>query len=96
MADKKSGVPPKSEIIGEIIHYFGKIKVAIVKLNKGLKVGDAIRVIGGKGTDFKQKVKSMEIDYKKIQKAKPKDKIGLKLAKKAREGYKIYKISVDE
>ena len=82
----------KEKLIGEITHFFGKIKVAVIKLKGPLSVGDKIRIVGGEDTDFTQTVKSMEKDHKKIQKASSKSEIGLKLSKKAREGYKIYKI----
>ncbi len=82
----------KEILIGEITHYFGDIKVAVIKLKKPLSVGDAIRVVGGEDTDFKQKVKSMEVDHEKIKKAKARKEVGLKLNKKVREGYKVYKV----
>ena len=77
--------------IGKITHYFSKLSVAVIKLSKPLAKGDTIRIIGGE-TDFEQKVKSMEIDGKKIEKAKAKDDFGLKVSKKVREGYKVYKV----
>ena len=82
----------KQKLIGEITHYFGKIKVAVVKLKGVLRVGDTIRIVGGEETDFEQEIKSMEIDYKKIKTAKAKESVGLKTKKKVREGYKVYKI----
>lgn len=81
----------KPKIIGEIIHYFPKPKVAVIKLKKPLSVGDEIRIQGGKDTDFTQKVKSMEVDHEKIKKAKKGKEVGLKIKEKVREGYKVYK-----
>jgi len=78
--------------IGEVIHYFGEIEVAIIKLSGSLKVGDEIRVVGGEDTDFTQKVKSMEIDYEEIEKAKKGQEVGTKVEEKVREGYEVYKI----
>ena len=77
--------------IGEIAHFFSKIKIGVVKLSATLKVGDNIRVIGGE-TDFDQSVQSMEVDKKKINKAKKGDLIGSKFFQKVRRGYKVYKI----
>ncbi len=65
--------------------------MAVVKLSSSLSVGDKIRVVGGK-IDFVQPVKSIEINHKKVKRAIKKQVIGLKLKKKAREGYKIYKV----
>lgn len=82
----------KEKQIGKISHYFDKINVAIVELSGELCAGDIIRVFGGQETDFKQPVKSMELDHKKINKAKKGQEIGIQLKEKAREGYKVFKI----
>jgi len=82
----------KDKKIGKIIHYFDQIKVAVIKLILPLKIGDKIRIIGGEDTDFKQVIKSMEIDHKKIKIAKKGKSIGIKTTKKVREGYSVYKI----
>ncbi|MCK5044186.1 hypothetical protein KAR26_00460 [Candidatus Parcubacteria bacterium] len=92
MAKIKEILPNKKQLIGKVIHYFSKVKVAVIKLSKPLKAGDEIRIIGGEDTDFKQPVKSMESEHEKIAKAKAKAAIGLKVKKKVREGYKVYKI----
>jgi hypothetical protein len=78
--------------VGKITHYFNNIKVIVVKLTDVLSVGDTIRVKGGKETDFKQKVVSMEIDGKKIKKAKKGQSIGIKIKDRAREDYLVFKI----
>jgi len=81
---------PKEKLIGKVVHYFNKAKVAVVKLKSPLSVDEKIRITGGE-TDFTQKVKSMEVDKKKIKKAKGKQEVGIKVNKKAREGYKVFK-----
>jgi putative protease len=82
----------EGKLIGKVTHYFGKIGVAVIKLEDNLKVGDTIRIVGGE-TDFTQTVESMEVEHQKIQEAKPGDSVGLKISQKVREGYKVYKIS---
>jgi len=77
--------------IGEVVHYFSNIKVAVIKLASSLAEGEKIRIVGGENTDFKQAVKSMESEHKKIKKAKKGSEIGMKVSKKVREGYKVYK-----
>lgn len=81
----------EGKLIGKISHYFGNIGVGVVELSDTLKVGDTIRIVGGE-TDFEQTVDSMEVDHKKVDKAKKGDGIGLKISQKVREGYKVYKI----
>ena len=62
----------EGKLIGKISHYFGNIGVAVIELSNTLKTGETIRVVGGE-TDFEQTVDSMEVDHKKVEKAK-KDK----------------------
>lgn len=85
---KKTASPKKA---GRITHFFSEIKVAVVKLSCPLKIGDNIRIVGGKDTNFVQKVKSMQVDHKSVKIAKKGKTIGLKMDKKSREGYFIYK-----
>ena len=81
----------KEKQIGEVIHFFSNIKVAVIKLTAPLAEGDVIHIVGGEKTDFEQPVKSMQVDHEKIEKAKKGDEVGLKLKKKVREGYKVFK-----
>lgn len=85
-------MPKKEKPIGEITHYFSNIKVAVLNLKGPLSEGDEIRIVGGENTDFNQTVESMEVDHKKVKKAKKGDDVGMKVKEKAREGYKVYKV----
>lgn len=82
----------QSKPIGQIVHYFDKIGVAVIKLSAGLKNGETIRIAGGKETDFTQLVASMQVDHKGVKSAKKGNEVGLKINKKVREGYKVYKV----
>lgn len=84
-------MPKKEKPIGKITHYFNKAKVAVVKLSAPLELEEKIKIMGGE-KEFTQKIKSMEIDGKKIAKAKAKQNIGLKVSKPVREGYKIFRV----
>ena len=79
----------KEKEIGRITDYFSKIGVGVIKLKKSLKVGDKIH-IKGNTTDFKQTVKSMQIQKESIEKAKPKDDIGLKVKDRVRKNDKVF------
>jgi translation elongation factor EF-Tu-like GTPase len=81
----------EGKLIGKVTHYFGKIGVAVIELEETLKVGDTIRIVGGE-TDFTQTVESMEIEHQKVKEAKAGQSVGLKVAQKVREGYKVYKL----
>ena len=81
----------KQKQIGVVSNYFANVKVAAIKLRVGLKVGDTIRIVGGE-VDFKQPVKGMQIDHKKVKTAKKGDEIGVKVGEKVRQGYRVFKI----
>jgi putative protease len=91
MPNGETQISEEGKLIGEIIHYFGKIGVAVVKLEDTLKVGDTIKITDG-GTEFTQTIESMQIEHQQVQEAKAGESIGLKLNQKAREGYKVYKL----
>ena len=81
----------EGKLIGKVSHYYGNISVAIVELSDNLKVGDKIRFSGGEA-DFEQEVSSMEVDYKKVDKALPGNSVGLKVEQKVKEGFQVYKV----
>ena len=81
----------EGKLIGKVIHYFDKIQVAVIALTAPLKVGDAIRIVGG-DVDFEQAVDSMEVEHEKIDKAKKGDEVGMKVSEKVRDGYRVYKV----
>ena len=86
MAEEIEGKP-----IGKIVHYFDHIQVAVIALTDKLNNGETIRIIGG-DTDFEQVVDSMEVEHKKIDKAKKGDEEGFKIDQKVRDGYRVYKV----
>jgi hypothetical protein len=76
--------------IGYINHFFSKINVAIIELTLPLSVGDQI-LVKGPLTDFYQKVESMQIDHKEIDRVEGGQSVGLKLVQLAREKDVVYK-----
>ncbi len=81
----------EGKLVGKITHYFDKLKVAVIKLSDALKEGETIRIVGG-DTDFEQEASSMEIEHEKIKKAKKGEEVGMKVAQKVRDGYRVYKV----
>ena len=74
MAEKK-----KDKKIGEVIHFYDHISVAIVKLTAPLKNGDTVKFVHG-DSEFTQTVDSMELEHKKLDSAKKGAEIGLKVS----------------
>ncbi len=80
----------QDEQIGTVTNYFEHVGAAAIKLDKPLKVGDTIRIVGG-DIDFEQEVESMQIDRKDVQEANAGDEIGAMVKEKVRDGYRVYK-----
>jgi len=94
-AAKKQAKPkakrPQKGFLGEITHYFPKVRAAVIKLNEPLSVGDRIK-IKGHTTDFTQAVTSLQIDRAPIQQAKKGDEIGLQVDSRVRRGDVVTKL----
>jgi putative protease len=84
-------IPPGTERIGIVTHYYSHLSVAIVQLETGnLRVGDVIH-IKGHTSDFSQPVESMEIDHVHVSEARPGQSFGLRVKEHAREHDGVYK-----
>ena len=83
----KKTVKPKP--IGKVTHYFGEIKVGIVKFSKPTKVGASIRFLGAT-TDFEQAIQSLQYDHKAIATAPKGKEVGMKVKKRVREGDQVF------
>ena len=80
------------EKIGEVTHYFPHVNAAAVLLLKdGLKVGDKI-YLKGHTTDFKEKVRSIELDHVSIEEGRKAQEIGLFVKSRVRIGDSVYRI----
>ena len=80
------------EKIGVVEHFFTNVSVAAIKITDGeLKIGETIHVVGAH-TDFKQEIKSMEIDRNSVEKVKTGDEVGIKVKDRVRENDAVYKI----
>ncbi|MBS7650149.1 MAG: translation elongation factor-like protein [Candidatus Bathyarchaeia archaeon] len=76
--------------IGQVTHYYSKIGVAVVQLKAPLKVGDII-LIKGATTNLEQKVESMEIEHRNVDRAEAGQSVGLKVKDKVREKDIVYR-----
>jgi len=82
----------KKHFVGKVTHYFDKIKVAAVKLVSDLKLGDEIIIIGKTTGIVKEKINSIEINKKSINKAERGDEIGIPVSDFVRKNDEVYLI----
>ncbi|MBW2544374.1 MAG: translation elongation factor-like protein [Deltaproteobacteria bacterium] len=80
------------EKIGEVMKFFAKPSVAAVKITSGeLLAGDTVKFTGHT-TDFEDRIDSMEIDNKQIEKATAGDYIGIRVSDRVRPGDEMFKV----
>ncbi len=84
MADKK---------IGEVIHFFDKILVAIIKLTAPLKTGSTLKFKHG-DEELIQTADSIQIEHKQVKTAKKGDEIGIKVNQPVKKNSQVYLIRV--
>ena len=85
-----------SEIeVGRVEDYFAHIGVvAIVVTAEGIEVGDTLH-FKGHTTDFTEKVTSMQVEHKSVEKAPVGSEVGIKVAERVRTHDKVYKVVED-
>ena len=76
--------------VGKVLHFFGRINVAIIEVTDTISVGDKI-AIKGPTTDIEQVVDSMEIEHIKVNQATMGQSIGIKVMDQIRENDTVYK-----
>ncbi len=83
---------PEGLLVGEVTHYFSRIQVIVVKITReSIKVADTL-LIKGKLSNFKQSVKSLQIESVDVKRAKKGQLVGLKVDREARVGDKVFKL----
>ncbi len=81
--------------IGIVIHYWGKVGVAGVKVTDGeLRVGDTIHV-KGYTSDFTQQVESLQVDNQSVELARTDDDIGIKVVEHVGKHDEVFKVTPD-
>ncbi|HUD09838.1 MAG TPA: hypothetical protein VMR77_03510 [Patescibacteria group bacterium] len=81
MADK--------DLVGKVIHYYDKIGVAVVKLDKALKVGGKVKFVHGEN-EFEQIVESMQLEHAQVQSGKKGQEIAIKVDKETKTGTEVH------
>ena len=89
---KASAGREKLILVGVVMHYYDKIKVAIFKVKNPIQIGQKLRFTNIEGIIFEQPIISMQINHENVKKAKKGAIIGMKVKKQVHENNKIYLI----
>jgi putative protease len=77
--------------VGKVTHYFDHLSVAVLALTDGIRVGDTLHFLGH-STDFKQPVKSLQIEHKSVETAKPGEDVAMKVDQRVHPNDAIFKV----
>jgi hypothetical protein len=80
----------KGKVVGQVTHYFPKVRAAVVKLKAPLAIDDRVK-IKCHTTDFQQNVTSIQIDHVPVNLAKKGQEIGLLVDSRVRQHDIVYK-----
>ena len=80
--------------IGEVTHYFGHLKVAVLEIDTEIKLGDEIHIKGAT-TDFVQNVASIQVDHKEVENAGPGADVAVLVDGRVRQGDAVFMVAGD-
>lgn len=78
--------------VGEVVHYYNRIGVAVVRLDGDLALGDQVHFLGHT-TDFLQEVRSMQIEHQPIERASAGTEVAVKVDRRVRRGDRVFKLT---
>ncbi|OGR90449.1 MAG: hypothetical protein A2992_01805 [Elusimicrobia bacterium RIFCSPLOWO2_01_FULL_59_12] len=85
-----SVIPPlNSTLLGRVEDYYAHISVIALTLQKPVRVGDRLQVLGHT-TNLEQAVDSMQINHQAVTEAGPKDAVGIKVNGRVRRGDYVF------
>ena len=79
----------KDNLVGKVIHYYDKIGVAVIKLEKPLKVGDNVKFVQGEN-EFTQSIESMQLEHVQVESGKKGQEVAVKVDKETKSGTQVY------
>lgn len=78
--------------IGEVIHFYNKIQVAVLRISEPIKLGDRLHFLGAH-TDFLQEIRSMQIEHQPIEEAEAGSEVAVKVDQRVRRGDSVFLLS---
>jgi putative protease len=71
--------------VGKVVHFYGKISVAVVALESDLKIGDTVHFEGAH-TDFHQEIDSMQVEHEVVEQGAAGEEVAIKVKERVRTG----------
>ena len=81
---------PDGERLGEVIHYYDHVHVAVLRLARGLKQGERLHFRGAH-TDFEQSAGSLQVDHQPVTEAPARTEVAVKVDQRVRRGDAVFR-----
>jgi len=81
--------------IGQVTHFYDKIKVAVINITATIQVGDTVHFLGH-STDFKQEVTSLQIEHQGVNEVGSGQEVAMKVSQTVRPKDTVYKLTKEE
>ncbi len=75
----------KKDLVGKVIHFYDKISVAVIRLEKALKVGDKVKFVHGEN-EFEQTIESMQLEHAQVESGKKGQEVAVRVDKETKSG----------
>ena len=79
----------KKDLAGKVVHFYDKISVAVIKLEKALRVGDKVKFEYGEHS-FEQIIESMQLEHEQVLQGKKGQEVAVKVGKETKSGTLVY------
>ena len=83
------------KLVGEVSHFYDRIGVAVIDLLDAVQIGDQVHFLG-RSTDFRQEVKSLQIEHQSISEAGKGQEIAMRVENRVRNHDKVFKLTDED
>ncbi len=80
------------ELLGKVTHFFDKINVAVIRLDRTVKAGEMVHFLG-RSTDFEQAIDSMQVEHQPVSEGAPGTEVAVKVLQRVHAGDSVYRLN---
>ncbi|OGO11134.1 MAG: hypothetical protein A2Y93_13065 [Chloroflexi bacterium RBG_13_68_17] len=80
------------ELLGKVTHFYDKINVAVIRLDRTVKAGESVHFLG-RNTDFQQAIDSMQVEHQAVTEGAPGTEVAVKVLQRVHAGDSVYRLN---
>ncbi len=78
--------------VGRVTHYFDRIRVAVLQLERPLAVGDHVQFVKRGYVLFEQDITSMQVNHQSISAAQAGDEVAVRVIEEVSRNTEVYRV----